>query len=59
MALVRYYGTKMMGEILTIARRNGFNLPVAAIHDLDDAAKATGVRHGAGKVSLGGGNGES
>ncbi|MFT3964065.1 hypothetical protein [Propionivibrio sp.] len=49
----------MMGEILTIARRNGFNLPVAAIHDLDDAAKATGVRHGAGKVPPGGGNGES
>ncbi|MDN7876033.1 zinc-binding dehydrogenase [Burkholderia aenigmatica] len=53
------YRARMVAEILAIAQRNGFNLPVAAVYDLGDVAMASGIRSSAGKVLLRGGHSES
>lgn len=53
------YRARMVAEILAIAQRNSFNLPVAAVYELGDVAMASGIRSSAGKVLLRGGHSES
>lgn len=46
------YKLRMITEIMAIASRDGFNLPVAAIYDLGDIGQAISTKHGPGKVLL-------
>lgn len=55
-ALNNEYKLRMISEIMTMALRDGFSLPVAAIYDLDDIEQAIGTKHGPGKVLLRGKN---
>ncbi len=51
-ALSDEYRSRMISEIITLAQKDGLNLPVAAVYDLGDIAKAIGTKHAPGKVLL-------
>lgn len=51
-ALSTEYTSKMLSEIIALAQRNGLNLPVRAIYNLEDVAKATANKGHRGKVLL-------